>query len=61
MKILERDYIINNKNEQQELYLSKFYHNLITTINDLLGTWTNLEVFVQSAFARQQMEVLPSK
>ena len=61
MKILERDYIINNKNEQQELYLSKFYHNLITTINDLLGTWTNLEVFVQSAYAQQQMEFLPSK
>ena len=61
MKILERDYIINNKNEQQELYLSKFYHNVITTINDLLGTWTNLEVFVQSAYAQQQMDSLSSQ
>jgi len=34
----------------------KFDENFYTTINDMIGTWTNMETFVQSIYAQQQMD-----
>jgi hypothetical protein len=61
MNIYELKKLIKDYDKRFISNLKKFDEEFYPTINDLLGTWTNLEVFVQSAFAQQQMEVLPSK
>ena len=53
--------MIKNYDKRYIMNLNKFDQEFCPTINDLLGTWTNLELFVRSAFAQYQMEESPSK
>ena len=61
MNIFELKKMIKNYDKRYIMNLNKFDQEFCPTINDLLGTWTNLELFVRSAFAQYQMEQSPSK
>ena len=61
MNIYELKKLIKDYDKRFISNLKKFGEEFHPTINDLLGTWTNLEVFVQSAYAQQQMDSLSSQ
>ena len=56
MNIYELKKLIKDYDKRFILNLKKFDEEFYPTINDLLGTWTNLEIFVRSAYSQQQME-----
>ena len=56
MNIYELKKLIKDYDKRFISNLKKFDEEFYPTINDLLGTWTNLEVFVRSAYDQQQME-----